>query len=174
MLKKLLAKKIAKIVPFWLILVVLTSGTAVASIVYISNRVNTQVTVTNAPVAIAGNFASTAYKGVPVTTTFTYTVGSTAVNGYLEFSFVGPFTSISDVYVYAKIGSVSFTPAAQNGAVFTQLTQGVGQCKFLYAVFPNADPFNFAASASGTIEVTTTYYVNGDVAANLQVTSNTA
>ena len=174
MLKKLLGKKIAKTVPIWLILVIALSGTAAASVIYISNRITTQITVTNAPVTLGGNFASTAYKDVTVDTTFTYTVGSTAVNGYLQFTFIGPLDDISDVDVYAKIGSNSFGPAVQNGAVFKQIATGVGQCTFLYAVSPNADPFNFAASSSGTIEVTTTIHVTGTVMGYLQVTSNTA
>ncbi len=68
---KFLKRKVVKIIPAW-VLVLIVIGTVSGALLWISNLVSTNVTVTNPPIEISGSFESVHYEGMEMVSTFSY------------------------------------------------------------------------------------------------------
>ncbi len=173
-------RRVLKVVPVWLILLVATSGIAAAAFVWISNQIHTTVTLSNAPLAITGTFASTQFVGLMKESDFTYTVSAGSPTGYLQLTFAtsGTFSGESDCQV-----TVSFFPAEGSpgtlGPAATTLVSSNQIIMLLGAPTSTVGtpvPIQFG-STTGELKLFVTYTnaaSKGTVNAYLQVTSTSS
>ncbi|TFG04661.1 hypothetical protein EU538_12080 [Candidatus Thorarchaeota archaeon] len=82
-----LKKKVRKVIPVWVILVI-TIGTAAGAYLWISNTMSTIVVVEGPPVELSGQFQTQAYMGLWSSQTFAYTINDlTDCTGYVYLGF---------------------------------------------------------------------------------------
>jgi hypothetical protein len=168
-LTKIMRKKLLKVIPVWVIILLATAGSAAAVYNYISNNIYSQVTVTTPPIVITGTFP-TAYAGVQQNLDFSYTSSADSPHsGFLLINFVGGFTSTSDVSVSGFVipndgGQIDF---ANYRPVY------VGNENIEYFIGSSgSNPIDFGHSG-GHIILAITYANAGSVSAMMQVSSTT-
>ena len=175
MFRELLRKRLLKVIPIWLLSLLALVSFAAAGYTMISNQVHTQVTVSNVPITITGNFNTQAYVDQLCTSTFTYTVSGSAPTGYIQIMLSGTFSALSDAQI-----SVNVNPTSGEGGTLANAAApyyGSNQIILLLggptSTTSTPIPIEFG-SVGGTIQVFITYTNTatiGTVESYMQVTS---
>jgi hypothetical protein len=156
-MKKLLRKKLFKIVPLWLILVLVALPLAAATIVVISNTISMYATVSNAPIKLNGTFDSTVYRGITSSSSHTYEIQATAgYSGYLKLSFGGSISSESDISVEVWLNPGTGT--SQQLGLASAPYYGGTSASFIFGA-PSSNPsarvpITFGSTVGGTGTIT--------------------
>jgi hypothetical protein len=155
MLRKLLRKKIVKIIPVWLIILMVAIPAVSAVAMYLSNTINQSIAVVAMPITLANGFDANMITGSTSENTFSYSISSSAVGvsalttGYLKLTIIGD-SSPPDV----SIATLTATPNLGGGATlqFVKLTS-FSNTKVYYYGATSTTAYNFGASnsVSGTI-----------------------
>jgi hypothetical protein len=170
---KILRRKVLKVIPVWLIIIMLAVGTGFAAFQWISNTIVGTVNVTVAPLTLSGAFTTTSYVNIGADSTFTYQVNSGTPTGYVVVSVSGSFTSASDVAASCYVAPTGFLGAA--GVEVAGYPQsGTGWVQFCFGnTTSGGGPFAFG-STTGSISIYLTYHVLGSSPASIQVSSTSS
>jgi hypothetical protein len=156
-LKNLLRKKILKIVPVWMIAIMVLVPTVAAATLFLSNRINQSVTVVAMPIAITNGLDANMISGSPYSNTLPYTISSSAVgvssltSGFLQIVVSGtgssPQVGFGTITVAPNLGgSATLVLASSNEFSYT---------KVFYYGLSSTTAFNFGSSnsVSGSISI---------------------
>jgi hypothetical protein len=182
--------KIFRIIPIWLIIVLAISGTAAAALTWISNPLQTTVTVTKTPVTLSGNIITTRYAGLEYEEQISYTVNNAPAQGYILLTFSRAAmqpgaTSLSDVTLEANgmawsnnlnAGDYIYCLTGYPKLVGSEIQYLIGMPATVPgqpASPPGVTPFNFAAggATSGILHWYVTYNTDVSMVVRVQVTS---
>jgi hypothetical protein len=149
MIKKILGKKVLRVVPIWLLILMVAVPLVAATSFFLSNEIYTTVTVSDYKVEIDGSFDSSPVVGSYFSNTFTYTAtGSPA--GYIVISFTG--AAITDTN---KVSISVMQVDGQNLGLAKEPYFSAGSKSYTYgsqsSSIPSPQPKTF--SSSGTIKV---------------------
>lgn len=170
----ILRKKVLKVLPVWLIAILIVGFASAATLVWISNNIRTLVTVTLYPITIDGEFVDSPYLNEQTNEYFGFSVNDAGnAAGYIVIEFTTESPSellnpgdieVNDVNVNPTIGTVDLIDGFPTNTAVNQLTFAFG-----YAL---DTPINFATDGAGDITFYVTYNVQySNVAAELRITS---
>ncbi len=185
-----LKTKIFKVIPIWLIIILAFSGTAVATMTWISNQMTATVNVTKTPVTLSGSITTTGrYVGIAYEEEISYTVNNVPAQGYIMLVIsrapMNGLTSLSDVTLEANgmaystnVGGgdylycLSGYPKLESNSIYYLIgvpATVAGQP----ASPPGVTPFNFAigGATSGSLHWRVTYNTDVPMTVSVQVTS---
>jgi hypothetical protein len=162
MLRKLLRKKILKIVPVWLIVIMVFVPTVAAAALYLSNKINQSVTVVSMPITITNGFDANMISGSPFQNTHSYTITSSAVgvssltSGFLEIVVTGVGSPPQ-----VGFGTITVTPNLGSGVSLTLAgSDEFSNTKTFYYGGPSSTAFNFGASNSVSGSIFMSWAIN--------------
>jgi hypothetical protein len=182
LLKKALTRKIVKVIPLWLVLVMLLSGSVSAIVLsYISNPIKTSVTVTSNYITLNGAFTSEAMQYDKVYQDFTYSLnGVSKTTGLIHLYFSNHNgTAITQENLWKiQINAVEvYTDAPNindrivNPSTFEIQTQQLDGKGGIWIVIgcPYGQPYTFQTSGNNMIHLEYTYEMSGNIDARMQI-----
>jgi hypothetical protein len=172
---KILQKKVFKIIPVWLLVIILATGIGFGAFAWISNVITGTVTVTVAPITLAGTFSSTIYENIPMYQGFTYTVNSGTPTGFIWVSITSSGTVAAGDFLVSSVWMVYNAPDGASGVLvagYPKLTTHAAAFVFGNAS-DSGNAFNFG-STTGTIEFYITCAHTGTYISSIRVTSTSS
>jgi hypothetical protein len=166
----ILRKKVIKVVPVWLLAVVMV-GTAAGALFWISNLVSNDVTVTDPPIEISGSFESTHYVGMEMVSSFTYILHDAAeATGYIIIDIIQTGMTLEQVGGIT-VQVLNDMGGDMTGAICEQAPISDGY-RFVLCDSDGMIPFDFGEmgmATAGEIYVGITFDYKGSYGVNMQV-----
>jgi len=168
---KFLKRKVVKTIPAW-VLVLIALGTVSGALLWISNLVSTNVTVTNPPIEISGSFESVHYVDMEMVSTFSYTLNDPVMAvGYIIIDITQTAMTLS------QIGSINVRVLNDAGGDMTGAWLGGGgdiNEGYRLTIYESIsmDAFDFGGggmATSGEIYVGITFNVGGSYVVSMQI-----
>jgi hypothetical protein len=143
-----LKRKVSKTIPVWMLALVLI-GTAAGALLWISNLVSTDVTVTNPPIEISGSFESVHYVGIETISRFDYVLNDPIMAiGYIVIEITQTAMSL------AQIGGINVQVLNDMGGDMTGTASGAEPIfegyRFIIGDSSSMNAFDFGKGGTAT------------------------
>jgi len=168
-----LKRKAIKTIPVWMLALVLI-GTAAGALLWISNLVSTDVTVTNPPIEISGSFESVHYVGIETISRFDYVLNNpTMAIGYIVIEITQTAMTL------AQIGGINVQVLNDMGGDMTGTASGAEPInegyRFIICDSSSMNAFDFGEggmATAGEIYVGITFEAIGLYGVSIQISEN--
>jgi hypothetical protein len=173
---KFLKRKVVKTIPAW-VLVLIAIGTVSGALLWISNLVSTNVTVTNPPIEISGSFESVHYVGIEMVSTFSYTLNDPVMAvGFIIIDITQTAMTLS------QVGGINVRVLNDAGGDMTGVWLGGGQPineGYRLTIYESIsmDAFDFGGggmATAGEIYVGITFDVGGPYNVSMRISQTAA
>jgi hypothetical protein len=148
-IKKILGKKVLRVIPIWLLILMVTVPLAAAASFWLSNEIYTTVTVSDAKIKITGDFDASPVVGSYFSNSFAYAASGSPA-GYLVITFTGAAITSTDKVLISvmqvdgqNLGFAKTSFFATGGKTFTYGSQSSTP----------SSPLPITFGSSGTIKV---------------------